>query len=348
MSAKFLVSIVSVALLASACAETAGSSFIGANDSSAVDSSFALAVPTAEQVALRVPAPEANALTVGEPARYYLMTYEVTRNINGTVYGILSVIGDLVNYPPTTYGDDWAVWGPFTPALSPNSFMLVVERETDELYNYGVFLRPRASASDEDFVMVLGGQSQPSDTRYRGTGQFTLDWSALSSLDPLEHNEGLMHVEYHHQDLQWRSVDVMFSEFYDADDDEAVPTDALYRYLENGDTSGDFQFAYESDVHGDGARDEKELVQVRSRWSAGGAGRADVIIASPEIQADLWDYVGIDQSYVELSECWNDGFERIYYEESPVTLTDEDGQGEPFDCVYLDSLFTEHDVVVLH
>ena len=204
---------------------------------------------------------------------------------------------------------------------------------------------------------VLIGEAWPREGSAddRGRGRFTLDYTALAGLNPNTDLQGLMHVSYEAAELQWRSVEMVFEDFQDLNNSED-PTDLLYRYLESADTSGDFQFAYLRDIHEDPDRPLEELVQIRSRWVAAGKGRSDVRISSSEIAADLAT-IGLDQDYVAVAECWDDGFLRTWYDESPVRLTEDDGeadsgwdgpgQGDPATCPFDDGLFVDDDVIAL-
>ena len=343
-------------LFSAACFDTTSgdTSFDNTYDTS----EYQLAVPSVEDVELRMPAdPAPSALRVGETAQYYQETYDSTRNVNGTIYGILSIVRDVVATEPSQHTEDMAVWGPYTPALEPTTFLLMVQRIGENHYQYAIMLRPRTSTSDDDYQAVLTGEAWPragSDDD-RGRGRFMLDWTALAALNPNTDLQGNMHINYEAAELQWRTVEMLFEDFQDRNDAEA-PTTLLYRYLESADTSGDFQFAYLRNIHDDPAKPLEELVQTRSRWVAAGMGRSDVRVSSPEIAADLAT-IGVDQDYVTVGECWDNGFLRTWYDESPVRLTEDDGepesgwdgpgQGDAANCPFSDSLFVDDDVVAL-
>jgi hypothetical protein len=320
---------------------------------------YSEAVPSPRDVELRVPGnPNPNALTLGETARFYAETYRITRSINGGVYVVLSILGDIVRLPPTEVGADYAVWGPWTPALEPTTFVLTVRQVGEAQYTYGLAMRPRTSSSDADWVAIIEGEADLSRAdALEGRGGFVLDLSAYARLNPLAEMEGRMAVDYEHRPRSWRSVEVTLEGVRERRDPRAVPRDALYRYLEEADTSGEFQFAYFENVHGPlDLRPEPELVQIRSRWSASGAGRADARVSGDEIGVDLLGYLGLSQDWVQASECWDDGFLRVFYDETPVRLTPDDGepdalwngpgQGSAGDCVYGEPLFADDDVTM--
>jgi hypothetical protein len=325
-------------------------------------SSFQSALPSPDDVELRVPSsdPIPNGLRVGETARFYSETYNITRHINGTVYVILSILGDVVVFPPTSQTDDGeAVWGPYTPALEPATYKLTASEIGENEYEYRLEARPRTSTSEDDWVDIIVGEAYPEGTG-KGHGSFTLDWSAMSALNPNLSVEGEMRVEYDHRELSWRDVEVVFTDFRDlAENPSGDAINGRYRYRENDDTSGDFQFAVVANLHdASEGRPLPEHLRIRSRWQASGSGRSDVRVESEEIAADLELYLGLDQDYVELSECWDDGFLRVWYDESPVALTPDDGtpdpvtydgpgQGDPADCVFDDTEPPDEDIGVM-
>lgn len=337
----------------------------GGEPTAPLSTSFAEVLPSPEDVALSVPA-DANpsALMLGETAKFYIETRHITRGVNGTVYAILSVLQDLVRLPPSEVGPDHAIWGPFTPALEPTTFMLTVHREgqseTEFEYVYALLVRPRTSTSPDDFVAVIQGGANPrSSDDLTGQGAFVLDWTTYAQLNPLAEFEGHMWVGYEHRRLQWRSVEMAFEGMRERRDPQAEPTDVLYRYLENADTSGEFQFAFSENIHDPSEdRPEKEIIQIRSRWDETGAGRADARVTGHEIAADLANYAGLEQPYVEATECWDDAFLRTFYNESPVALSEDDGepvegeldgpgQGDPNSCVFTDRMLPDDDVDIL-
>jgi len=355
---KRLLATFTLFLLAVPLSACLGDSTFG--DTFGTSQSYAEAVPSPEDVELRVPGNAApNALMLGETARYYSETYRITHEINGAVYAILSILGDIVSYPPTSQSGNRAVWGPFTPALEPTTFMLVVTEVSEGSYEYALMARPKNSTSTDDFAPIVAGRADPEAATGDGSGQLVLDWSTFASMNPNIGLRGRMIVDYSHRPLSWRSVEMLFEDFEDpAHLPGAAPTNVLYRYLENDDTSGDFQFAYRANVHqGDPIRSQLETIRIRSRWQVTGAGRSDVQVHGAEIAQDLETFLDLDQDYVAVAECWDEYFLRTYYNESPVRLTSEDGepdestydgpgQGDPASCVLADSLFADGDVDV--
>lgn len=321
---------------------------------------FAQAIPTTEEVELRLPYDAVpNGLLVGETAKFYLETYDVTHEVNGSVYLILSVLEDVVTTRPAVVTDNEAVWGPYTPALEPTSFLLRVQRVAEGQYTYQLQMRPQLSTSESDWMDIVIGEAFPRENR-RGWGSFELDCTSYNMLNPLIQLEGQMAVTYDNAIDTPRTIDVDFTDFIDLEehpDDE--PHSGTYRYLDREDGSGEFQFAVLANLH-DASEDRPldESYQVRSRWTATGAGRADVLVTGEEISQDLAELYGLEDEDVEIAECWDETFLRTFYNESPIQLTEDDGksdegltdgpgQGDETLCPFPESLFADSDVSLL-
>ncbi|MBN1945652.1 MAG: hypothetical protein JW797_08235 [Bradymonadales bacterium] len=333
------------------CTESGGTSFT---------TDWRAVFPTASDVELRIPSdPVPSGLLVGETALFYSETYRQTRAVNGMVYVILSVLGDIAALPPTSYSQDQAVWGPYTPALEPAAFRLSATRVAPGEYRYVLQARPRASSSEEDWVDLIAGEAFPSGDR-NGHGRFSLDWTSLHELNGNSTLVGQMEVSYDHRPLSFRSVEVLFTDLADlGQNPEGEPLSGTYRYQEADDTSGEFQFAYLADLY---APVEElslpETVQVRSRWTDTGEGRSDVRVSGVEVAEVLGGLLDLEQEYVQVSECWDDLFLRTWYDETPVRLTADDGepeagsldgpgQGDPATCPFDDTLYADDDIDVM-
>jgi len=102
------------------------------------DGEFAGSTPTAENVALAVPATTQSALTsrdgttrsalLGQQADSYTLTRVVTDIVNGATGAVLLLVKTIVSYPPTSVQGDTAVWGPGAQPLDKNAWRLTVTR----------------------------------------------------------------------------------------------------------------------------------------------------------------------------------------------------------------------------
>jgi hypothetical protein len=91
-----------------------------------------------------------------------------------------------------------------------------------------------------------------------------------------------------------------------------------------GDGSGSLVFDADADLVGDTAA--LEAGKVGSRWTPSGAGRADVEL-----------HGGDAEGGARITECWNDGFARVYAQGvSPDGGVGSDG--DPAACVFAEPL----------
>src|SRR5262249_36786384 len=88
--------------------------------------SFLTALPSRQT--LEVPPPPARAPAApptgpasasAEPSSLYVLTRQMTAQVNGIVGGALETLGDISRPPPSAVSEQSAVWGPFTEPLSP-------------------------------------------------------------------------------------------------------------------------------------------------------------------------------------------------------------------------------------
>jgi hypothetical protein len=134
-----------------------------------------------------------------------------------------------------------------------------------------------------------------------GSGGFLANFSAARALDPTIRAQGGIAVAYDNTgDL--RHVEVAFKDF--SDEDGMMPRDALYRYAEHPDRSGDFEFITLQDIDNDGAT--KEVLGILSRWNATGAGRSDAAATGGSLG-------GLT---VHMVECWDASFNETYYKDN--------------------------------
>ncbi len=156
-------------------------------------------------------------------------------------------------------------------------------------------------------------------------GTWSFDMTAAHALDPIAHKAiGQVAVAYDLAD--GRSLEVRFTDVQGPGD--PMTNSSLYRYTEAPDLSGSLDFISNLDVHADDNPDldRRELTRVRTRWDATGAGRADVLASHGDLPPG---------TRVDVTECWNDGFLRVYA--SFAREAGEHTEGDAGDCVYADA-----------
>ncbi len=275
------------------------------------------ALPRAEAMTIAMPS---GAFQVPQQATFYAFTWGTTQHVNAFVRRITQVIEDVVELPATeTDGSTYAVWGPWTEPLSPATWQVRVDRQGDG-YTYAVQAWPR-DGSPEAAVTVLSGQHTPGADARRGAGAWTYDLSAARSVDPIAHDAlGQIAVTYTLADS--RQIEVTFTDVQGAFSEQATST--LYRYTETSDRAGTFDFVSNLDIdEDDPAKDRRELLQVRARWTAEGPGRADVLATHGDLPAGV---------QAEVSECWGPAFTRDFIQFTVAGMAYP--QGDPAACAY--------------
>jgi hypothetical protein len=261
------------------------------------------------------------ALAEGDTAFLYQVTYGISRVLNGGVFLTLGIIREIASYPPTTVDDTAATWGPFTPSLSPVTWLLAVNATGDDTYDWVLSGRRRTSTSDDDFVPVVAGTTEVQGLHLI-RGSFGIDRDAYAALSPVEPGQGAAAATYD-TISDPRVVEVALDGWAEGGD---APVSAVYRYTEGADLSGTFAFAAVADTDDAGAAPEN--LAVTSRWTAGGSGRGDAVATGGDMGAAV----------VYMSECWDDGFGRTFYDDdldqSPVV-------GAVEACPFAEPLYNE-------
>ena len=289
--------------------------------------SFLSALPSRQTLEVTAPtqrAPAALALSSGsapaEPASLYVLTRQMTAQVNGIVGGALDTLDDISRTPPSAVSDHSAVWGPFSEPLSPVAARLLITRVGPGAHSFVLELRPR-SGQDSEFAPFLQGASTGAGPGGPSQGTLALDLDLAHRLDPVANpTEG-------HVTAGWtvapagRQIEVHLAEVH-AGDDAPATADILSSLL--GDGSGSLIF----DAHANlvGGPDALETGNVGSRWIPSGAGRADV---------ELHGGDALDGA--RLTECWDASFLRVYAQGmSPDGGTGSDG--DPAACAFREPL----------
>ncbi len=255
----------------------------------------------------------------------YAEYYQVTRDITDTVdYGTAWVIGlvwTIVHTPATTIEPHKAVWGPGAgDALSPVVWRFTVNEVGDKEYDYALEGRAKGSTSEADFKAVLTGHGFGRSRAEHRQGSFTLDFDASSRLDPARsHDSGNVKVAF---DL--RQYPATLAVDLTATD---RPRAAKVGVTHQGDGSG----AVDITLH-DGAdpaqNDKADDIVLHSRWDQSGAGRGDAQLTGGNLPTTV--------SNVQVSECWDSAFARVYYKDS---VDYKPAAGNPAACVFAQAKF---------
>ncbi len=256
-------------------------------------------------------------------AEWYRFTRNVRDGVNLVTAGVLGSVWYVVHTRPTTVGEDYAEWGPYTDALDPVTWRLRVDRVDDHEYDYRLEGRPRASDSESDYLTVLEGKGYGRADSRHGDGHFTIDLDAQRTLDPDRHEDdaGTVSITHDLPAASRRRLGALPREISAVLD---PPGDTELTIVSNANEDGTGQLEVSGRVDVDDSKQTAlEEVAVLSRFRADGAGRADVVIAAGDVPASL--------GALSVSECWGSDFFRTHYADSAEFSPTE---GDASACVY--------------
>jgi hypothetical protein len=290
------------------------------------DDAFRGGVPTREAVVLHLPgAPDdgggattattttsaststIHSALVGQQADTYTVTRDVTAIVNGGTWAVLTLVRTIVDYPATTVSTDAAVWGPYTDALSPNTWRLSVTRT--QPHEYAWLLEARAKTESNDaFRTIISGDhmaavdAQDDPIEGFGNGTFAIDWDAAATLP--EHDTNVGKAAFTYSRLTPTAVVTVAVDFTGIQDQTTKEIfNAVYRYSSAPGQGGSLSYAEDKDnFPGPGPTGTaKEHFTIDSRWTEAGVGRCD-----------FEDQGGDLKTVAHGSECWDASFASVY------------------------------------
>jgi hypothetical protein len=289
---------------------------------------FREAIPQSDDVALRVPgASGAGARAQGlriatsgggaadASAKYYRFTRDITRAVDGATAVILGGIWAIVHTPPTTVSANQAVWGPGqSNALEPVVWRFTVTEVGAAEYDYVLEGQPKGGSG---FTAVLRGHGYGKSRPEHRTGWFLADNDAFRTLDP-DHakDEGTTKVTF---DLTAAPATIAVELKPGVDRGWA---NVLVTHEAGG--AGSVAIEGLGDID-DTKSTQHEDIDLRSRWTTTGSGRADVRLAGGDLPFT-----------VNASECWSSSFARVYYKD---TVDYEAPSGDATSCALPASTF---------
>jgi len=267
------------------------------------------AIPTADQVAIKMPA---QTRTLGAVADYYRVTRDVTRTLNGGSAWVLILIHAIVQQPVTSINGNVYTWGPGSQALDPADYKLDVTANLDGTYDYVLSGKSKTIANAQ-FEAIIQGHADPTPGELQGNGDFSVDFDASRRVNPVDAGDakGQVVVTY---DLAARHLDMHAM----APDANGNPASFDYAYNQALDGAGDMVFNVNADVGGTAAA---ENLVLRSRWQMDGSGRGDARIAGGDLGA----------TQAIASECWNTLFGRVFYTDN---VNWQPSEGDSGQCAY--------------
>lgn len=276
---------------------------------------FREAIPTQDQVALRVPGtestggggvgktnlrittdPGSGALSGAEStARYYRFTRDMTNAVDFGTAVILGSVWAIVHTPPTSIDDKTAVWGPgAASALEPAVWKFTVKEVGTAEYDYVLEGQLKAGGA---WLTVMQGHGFGKTSPQRDTGWFQWDNDNYRELDPARaKDEGTTKVTY---DLTKLPATIAVELRPSAAKGWA---DVVVTHADAG--AGSVEITGLGDID-DSKATQLEDIHLLSRWTSKGSGRADIELKSGDLPFT-----------VTARECWSESFARVYYEDT--------------------------------
>jgi hypothetical protein len=262
--------------------------------------------------------------TASGSAEWYRFTRNIRDGVNAVTAGVLGSVWFVVHTKPSTIGDGYAVWGPYTDALDPVTWRLRVDRVDEHEYEYRLDGRPRDSRSEDDYLTVLHGKGYGRADDRHGDGSFSVDLDASRTLDPdraKPDDSGTVTITHDLPPYARRKLGALpreiRAELEPAGDAWLDITSYAYE-----DGTGRLEVAALGDVD-EAKTTALEDIAILSRWRADGAGRADVSIAGGDVPEAFGSF--------SIAECWADDFARVYYTDS---VGAEPTQGDETACAF--------------
>jgi len=295
------------------------------------DELFIAAIPDEERVTARVPesntgwafASAQDGDDVGQIALYPLWTIQTASGTNEFIFLLLYLVEAITDEPISERDDDLRVWGPY-PTDAGHEVTFEMTRDGDR-FDYAL-LWDTATAED---LAPFTGSFVAGEIPREGIGNFMFDFELYEQLEPgvMDVTEGQLYVEHDNTDGQ-----VLLDIEMVALDGPAVEevVNARNAFFLDPSGHGWFEWAgwYNVDTTDPAVL---ELFEVRTRWQADGAGRADSRASGGDLEA--WEYE------FRATECWDSSFLRTFYGDSSELTEDQGSEGA---CVYPEEELPSH------
>jgi hypothetical protein len=318
-----------------------------------VDEEFVDAVPTTDQVSLKIPSrgnqtqqsssvdgvgSQSSAL-VGETSELYEITWGVTATVNAGTLLTVGALRLITLQAPTSRTDDSRTWGPWTAGgLDPITYKLVVRKLATAHFGFSLEASSRLADDPTQFLPLIDGEVTRGSKMGTGHGTMVVHFDNRRTLVPDACETGTLAFTF---DNAGDTVvnDVILTGFAN-DNDKSIlcqrerATDATYHFEQDRAGAGSLLFSFDKDMVKPVATldSAEETVTVRSRWQATGAGRSDLVIEGGDVTSELAKH-GLTGP-VNASQCWDTLFRTAYETSAPAELHIFDTDGTSSACVF--------------
>lgn len=258
------------------------------------------------------------ARSAGEDSEYYVETMDAITDTNAGIADILTGLDEITSFRPTWEPSSrTALWGPW---LDDGLYgQLWIRGELDGTYQWALQIRPEESAGD-GWVDAVSGRVEAGADETASVGRMQIDFTAIEGAGAGEGETGRLAVRY---DIRPDGAEVTLAIGQFAEDG-SIPADGRIHY-DYGADGGLFDFDAVGELNEEGDGSTLENLEIRSRWDATGAGRADARVSGGELGP---------LSYYEI-ECWDAGH-TVVFTENNADLT---RSGDAGACAYADASY---------
>ena len=295
---------------------------------------FKQGVPTQEMVSVntipqkgtgQMGAGQGQQALLGDPSDSVALTRGATAAVNGATLWILGSLKAVTDHPATSVQGEKAVWGPFTPELSPTTWKLTVARSGGRSFNY-MLEGKQKSQPDTAYQTVLSGTHEATGVVGYGSGNFRIDWQSAAAVGgQTGQTASDAEVKYSHTSASApTTVDV---EFQAIQSGSSTPTTyATYHYKSTPNVGGEFSFGTDIVAWWDPSSPTDHW-SIKSRWQTNGAGRADATLTGPNLSTPATQ-----------NECWDQNFASQYMYNSADSSK---RWGSASSCVYANAEYAQ-------
>jgi hypothetical protein len=321
---------------------------------------FRRGVPSVEDLALEPPGAKADEASDGEAsasvARRALdacrddslrcTAQNIATSLNGLTRGLITIIDFVRLLPPTRRETGRRVWGPHHNEREDRTHRFEMVKNLDANGDFdGTLtfclhvargevewrLRDPVDCSvvedaESGLTLVLSGVITPgeedSNAARTGSGTLVLDANRMAAISGDRGLLGVLDIQYDNTSDP-KTISMAITDVEDAEENP-IPDNAAYAFVGYDDGSGRFDFVVKTDLVRPNpfADSLLERFDIRARWQADGAGRAEAEASGGDIvEVDSWN----------VTECWDGGLSTTWRRSDDPSVTPI-GNDEALDC----------------
>lgn len=272
----------------------------------------------------------------------------IATNLNALTIGLLTIVDEVLQFPPSHRETGRRVWGPHLDPNNGNTFRFEMSREDDGSFAWCVHvgagdlrlasgmvaIRCEDETDPNGMMRLLSGNLEASDVdgeaARSGSGSMLLE--AVRLLELQDDPELLGTFSFVYDNTNGREIEIDITDL-PAQAGNPFGSDVLYQYKSTLEGSGTFGFAARANFVGDGGgfgfASVPEDFVITAQWQADKAGRADARISGGDLPEN--------QSYT-ATQCWDTTLVTTY---SGNTYDATQTVGDVDDCVFRQSLLPD-------